>query len=68
MTRGERQHRTAVTLLIAVRKKNDDVMRGLEAERDRLLTQASLIPSPVWRRRGPPPTKPKAASRVADFG
>jgi hypothetical protein len=58
MTRGERRRRTAVTRLIAVRKRNDDVMSGLEAERDRLLTKASLIPSPVWRRRGPTPIKP----------
>jgi hypothetical protein len=62
MTQSERQRRKAVTLLIAVRERNDDVMRGLEAERDRLLTQGSLIPSPVWRRRGPKPTKPRAAS------
>jgi hypothetical protein len=60
------QRRKAVTLLIAMRKRNDDVMRGLEAERDRLLTLASLIPSPLWRRRGPTPTKPKVASRAAD--
>jgi hypothetical protein len=61
MTQSERQRRKAVTLLIAGRERNDDVMRGLEAERDRLLTQGGLIPSPVWRRRGPKPTTPRAA-------
>jgi hypothetical protein len=53
MTRGEKQRRKAATLLIAERDRIDDVMRGLEAERDFLLTRASLIHSPLWRRRGP---------------
>jgi hypothetical protein len=65
MTQSERQRRKAVTLLIAVRERNDAVIRGLEAERDWLLTQGRLIPSLVWRRRGPKPTKPRAASRIA---
>jgi hypothetical protein len=51
-----------------VRKRNDDVMRGFEAERDRLLNQASLIPSPVWRSRGPTSPKPKAFSRYGQCG
>ncbi len=53
------QRRTAVTRLNAMRKTNEDVVRGLEAERDRLLIQASPIPSPVWRSRRPTPTKPE---------
>ena len=53
MTPSERQRRKAVTLLIAAREMNDDVMRGLEVERDCLLTQGSLIPSPVWERTRP---------------
>jgi hypothetical protein len=56
MTRGERQRRKAVTLLIGVREENEDAMRGLEAERVGLLTRGGLIPSPPWRRRGPKPT------------
>lgn len=62
MTRCERQRRKAVTLLIGVRDRNDDVRRGLEAERDDLLTRGSLIPCPLWRRHGPLPTRTKAAS------
>jgi hypothetical protein len=62
MTLSKRQRRNAVALLIAVGERNDDVMRGLEAERVCLLTLGSLIPSPVWRRRGPVPMQPGAAS------
>jgi hypothetical protein len=57
MTRSERQWRKSVTLLIAERDRNDDVMRGLEAEGDRLLTRAGLIHSPLWRGRGPDAVK-----------
>jgi hypothetical protein len=46
-----------VTLLIAERDRNDDVMRGLEAEGDCLLTRAGLIHSPLWRGRGPDAVK-----------
>jgi hypothetical protein len=53
MNRSERQRREAITLLIAVRQRNDDVARGLETERQRLLTQGNLIASPRWRRCGP---------------
>jgi hypothetical protein len=53
MTRSERQWRKSVTLLIAERDRNDDVMRGLEAEGDCLLTRAGLIHSTLWRGRGP---------------
>jgi hypothetical protein len=62
MTPSERQRHKAVALLLAVREKNDEVTRGLDAERGHLLTLGSLIPSPLWRRRAPRPTKPRAAS------
>lgn len=42
--------------LIAARERNDDLLRGLEDERQGLLARGGLIPSPVWRRCGPKPT------------
>jgi hypothetical protein len=64
MKHSEKQARTAVSLLIAVREWNDDVMSGLDDERNRLLTQGSLIPSPVWSRGGPMPMTSREAVRA----
>jgi hypothetical protein len=50
MTHSERQRCKAETLLFAARERYNDVRRGLEAERDRLLTKGSPIHSPFWRR------------------
>jgi hypothetical protein len=74
MTRSERRRREAVALLIAVGERNDDVRGGLEAERDCLLTQGSLIASPAWRQpgRGPRPRSfighTRRSRRVEDPG
>lgn len=51
MTQRERRRSEGVALLIAVRERNDDEMRTLEAERDGLLTRGRLIPAPSGSRR-----------------
>jgi len=53
MTRNERHQRNAVARLIEMREANDALMKEVEAERDRLLTQGNLILPPVWSQFGP---------------
>jgi hypothetical protein len=55
MTAIDRQRRNGVARLIKMREHNDALMKEVEAERDRLLTQGNLILSPVWSRCGPKP-------------
>jgi hypothetical protein len=62
MTQRERRRRDAVTLLIAVRERNVEVMWELEAERDRLLARGNLVTDLVGRRRGTKATRPGARS------
>jgi len=60
MKQRERRPSVEMALLIAVRERNDDEMRGLEAERDGLLIRGSLIAAPAGRRRPPRATRPGA--------
>jgi hypothetical protein len=55
MTRNERNQRNAVARLIEMREHNDTLMKEVEAERDRLLTQGNLILPSVWSQFGPKP-------------
>jgi hypothetical protein len=62
MTPAEGAGRKVVSRLIALRERNDEVMRELEAQRDRLVAEGGLISSPLWRRLGPKPTRREPAS------
>jgi len=55
MTQIERHQRNAVARLIEMREHNDALMKDVEAERDRLLTQGNLILPPIWSQFGPKP-------------
>ena len=58
MTRAERRQRDALTSLIVLRERNAEAMRGLESDRARMVAHGGLIPSPLWRQRGPTPRAP----------
>jgi hypothetical protein len=64
LTRTEGQRRQAMSRLIAVRERNNEVMSGLETERDRLVARGRPISSPVWREGAAKPTRLEPASRV----